>query len=199
MDAAMSEEDRQRFTALIYLSNGTEPVVYSRVRGGTLYTVDTGKKITAIGAHVLMPNHFHLLVKETSKNGITEFMRRLTTAYSMYFNKRHERVGPLFQGTFKAEHLDTDEYLKYMFAYIHLNPVTLVEAKWKEEGIKNPKRAKEYLSEYKHSSFLDYSGNSRKENVTLSKNEFPEYFSEANDFEKFIQDWLLYKVEPRTK
>lgn len=64
------------------------------------------------------------------------------TAYTMYFNKKYERTGSLFQGTFKAEHLDRDEYLKYIFTYIHLNPIKLIDPKWRENGIKNSTIAK---------------------------------------------------------
>src|SRR3989344_539186 len=70
---------------------------------------DVGEKKVAIIAYVLMPNHFHLLVKEITAGGTSDFMEKLLTGYAMYFNKKYERVGPLFQGTFKAEHADRDE------------------------------------------------------------------------------------------
>ena len=59
----------------------------------------------------------------------------------MYFNKRYERTGGLFEGTFKATHANDDEYLKYLFAYIHLNSVKLIEPDWKENGIKDKNAA----------------------------------------------------------
>lgn len=195
----ITNKDYKRFLSLLYLSNGTQPIVYNRVRGGTLYETDIGEKLVAIGAYVLMPNHFHLLIKETSEKGITEFMRKLTTAYSMYFNKINDRVGPLFQGTFKAEYVDNDEYLKYLFAYIHLNPIKLIESKWKEEGIKNLGRSQDYLDEYAFSSFQDFCGIERKEKTILSTEVFPGYFVERQTFKNFIKDMLMYEVEPRTK
>jgi putative transposase len=73
-------------------------------------------------AYCLMPNHFHFLVKQNTKDGITKLMRQLTTAYSMYFNKRYNRIGPLFQGIFKACPVESDEYLLHLSRYIHLNP-----------------------------------------------------------------------------
>lgn len=194
----LNDKDRNRFQSLLYLCNGNVPVVYRLIQGGTLYKTDIGKRLIAIGAYVLMPNHFHLLVKETSENGITEFMRKLTTAYSMYFNKTHDRVGPLFQGTFKAEHIDKDEHLKYLFAYIHLNPIKLIESKWKEEGIKNLGRSQDYLEEYAFSSFQDLCGTERKEGAILSTKVFPEYFGENKSFKSFIKDALTYKVEHST-
>lgn len=192
----LSTDDKNRFQALLYLCNGKDPVVYRLVQGETLYSHDVGKKITAIGAYVLMPNHFHLVLKETEENGITDFLRKLTTAYTMYFNKKYERVGPLFQGVFKAEHLDTDEYLKYQFAYTHLNPVKLLQNDWRESGIKNMQAASNYLDAYQYSSYLCHIGIRRNEKAILSLDEFPEYFSENGSFKSFIGDWIQYKASP---
>lgn len=191
----LDNKDRERFQALLFLCNGTKPVVYRLVQGLTLYQTDVGEKIVAVGAYKLMPNHTHLLIKEVSENGITEFMQKVNTAYSMYFNKKYERVGPLFQGAFGAEHITRDEHLKYLFAYIHLNLIKLIEPKWKEEGIKNLERAKKYLENYSFSSYLSYCGKTRKEDTILSKKEFPDYFSEKHDFEDFINDFLTLNAE----
>lgn len=191
-----SDVDKKRFQALLYLCNGDKPVVYRFVQGSTLYKTDVGNKSVAIGAYVLMPNHFHLLVKETSENGITEFMRRLTTAYTMYFNKKYKRVGPLFQGTFKAEYVDEDKYLKYLFSYIHLNPIKLFDKNWKGDGIKDKHGAQKYLAQYKFSSYNDYAGTEGEQSRILSQSEFPQYFEKFNDFKSFLDFWLMYKVEP---
>lgn len=71
----------------------------------------------------LMPNHFHLLIKQKSRNSIELFMRSLATKYSTYFNKKYDRVGTLFQGPYKAVLVDNDNYLLHLSRYIHLNPV----------------------------------------------------------------------------
>lgn len=70
----------------------------------------------------LMPNHFHLLLKQTEKNGISRFMIRLCTAYAMYFNKKYKRVGHLFQDQYKGILILDDNYLLHLSRYIHLNP-----------------------------------------------------------------------------
>jgi putative transposase len=69
-----------------------------------------------------MPNHFHLLIKQKKDHGIVSLMHALGIAYSMYFNKKYDRVGSLFQGRFKAKLVDEDDYLLYLSKYIHLNP-----------------------------------------------------------------------------
>jgi putative transposase len=73
-------------------------------------------------AFCLMPNHFHLLLYQRSERAISDFMRGLSTSYVGYFNKRHHRVGHLFQDIFKASHIDEDAYWQHISRYIHLNP-----------------------------------------------------------------------------
>jgi len=69
----------------------------------------------------LMPNHFHLLLKQNTEDGVTKLLKRLATAYVMYFNKKYNRLGPLFQNIFKACLVETDAYLLHLSRYIHLN------------------------------------------------------------------------------
>jgi putative transposase len=70
-------------------------------------------------AYCLMPNHFHFLVHQTPAETIDRFMNSLCTRYSMYFNKRNKRVGPLFQGVYKAVVVETEEQLLHLSRYIH--------------------------------------------------------------------------------
>jgi putative transposase len=73
-------------------------------------------------AYGLMPNHFHLIIKQGKKESMEKFVKSLSTRYSMYFNKAHERVGPLFQGVYKAVYIENENYLLHLSRYIHLNP-----------------------------------------------------------------------------
>jgi putative transposase len=81
-------------------------------------------KISLI-AYCLMPNHFHLAIKQYEIDSMTNFLRALATRYSMYFNKRYARVGSLFQGRYKAVLIDNDMQLLYLTKYIHRNPLAL--------------------------------------------------------------------------
>lgn len=73
-------------------------------------------------AYCLLPNHFHLLIKQSNKSSMESFMRSVITRYSMYFNKRYHRVGKLFQGHYKACSVTDENYLLHLTRYIHLNP-----------------------------------------------------------------------------
>lgn len=188
----LTQGDRNRFERLLYLANGTERFVYRDVENKELKDIDRGEPLVAIAAWVLIPNHFHILVKEITEGGTSAFMEKLCTGYSSYFNKRHDRVGPLFQGRYKSQHVESDTHLKYLFAYIHLNPLKLVDSAWKGKKSINAIKAKKFISEYKHSSYLSYIDTNREENILLTKSEFPEYFSEKKDFEDFHTDFLTF-------
>lgn len=99
---------------------------YTSLQGGSLQSIPWRRKnyqseIELI-AYCLIPNHFHLLLKQNSKNSMEKFMRSLATRYSMYFNKKYNRVGKLFQGHYKASLVLEDPYLLHLTRYIHLNP-----------------------------------------------------------------------------
>ena len=70
----------------------------------------------------LMPNHYHLTLKQLIENGITDFLHRIGTAFTKYFNIRQDRTGRLFEGTFKAISVDSDEQLLHLTRYQHINP-----------------------------------------------------------------------------
>lgn len=182
-------EDKKRFTRLLFVCNGGNPVVYKTIQGRPLDEIETGEKLVAIGAYCLMPNHFHLLVKEINDGGIVKFMSKLLTAYSSYFNKKYERTGALFGSQFKSTHLDSDPYLKYIYSYIHLNPLKIFDPKWKEKNL-DQTDIENFLNHYTFSSWNDYVGKNREEKIILNKDVFPEYFIDSAGFRNNLLDWL---------
>lgn len=92
--------------------------------------------------YVLMPNHMHLLARQKTQTPIYKFMSSLHTSYSIYFNKKHNHVGHLFQDRFKQVIVTSGEQLLYLTKYIHRNPV--------EAGITNT------ISDYPWSSYHEY-------------------------------------------
>ena len=188
------KEDYKRFVGLLYACNqqGNLKVDDLKKDQGLFSVIRIGI-IIGIGAYVLMPNHFHILFTEREEGGISRFMQKLTTAYVMYYNKKYKRTGALFEGKFKAQHSDNDIYLKYLFSYIHLNPVKLIQPDWKENGIRDKNEIIKFLTSYKYSSFLDYLGEQRVENKILDTTYFPEYFPTKKSFISEILDWINFK------
>lgn len=124
-------------------------------------------------SYCLMGNHFHLLVylkNEATTFGI--FMQSVLTAYTMYFNKRHGRVGTLFQGVFKASRILNDTYLLHITRYIHMNPRT--------------------YRTYYYSSLREYLG--KRETTWLSHSRVLSLFSGAGDYLTFLEDFVDYKA-----
>lgn len=192
----IDDSDYRRFLILLYLCNNTSPVSTRDLldKGLTfeeMLNIERKQILVDIGAYCLMNNHIHLLVKTKQENGLPRFMQKLFTGYTMYFNKKYERTGSLFESSFKANLADKNEYLKYLFAYIHLNPVKLIEPNWKEKGIKNFDKARLFLKNYPWSSYSVYIGE-KKNDAILNKENFPEYFCESKEFDDFINDWLSF-------
>lgn len=127
-------------------------------------------------AYSLMPNHFHLLLQQRTSVAITNFMQRVLTAYSMYFNRRYERVGSLFQGRFQAKEVTNDSYLLHLTRYIHRNPV---EAKITK--IQN-------LDKFKWGSYPNYLG--VVESGWVKPKAILDYFSSVEnkkDYKSFVE------------
>lgn len=128
-------------------------------------------------AYCLMPNHFHLLVKNLSQRGIERFMRAMGTNYTMYFNRKYERVGPLCQGIYKAVLIETNEQLVYTSKYIHRNPKTISLARV------GP------LQEYSYSSYPNYLG--KRDQDWIDIDEILAFFSNAmptNSYQAFVEE-----------
>ena len=181
----LDKDDYERFIKLLYICNSNlnfkfnHSVVEQNIDAFDLYRETP---IIEILSWVVLPNHFHLIVTfkgsnflKENYNPISEFMRKLSTAYVMYFNKKYKRTGSLFEGKFKSKYIDKENYFQYLFSYIHLNPIKLIQPNWKEEGIKNKKIAHNFLINYKYSSAIDFMGIKRKEGKIISKNSIPGY------------------------
>lgn len=136
-----------------------------------------GEKLVEIICFALMPNHFHLLLQQIKEHGISIFLSKSVNSYTRYVNTKLERQGDLFQGVFKALHLETDEQLLHLSRYIHLNPV--VSYLVKESA----------LSDYPWSSFPDYL---RGQPSFLKLEPVLFQFPSPKDYQKFVFDQIDY-------
>ncbi len=123
-------------------------------------------------AYCLMPNHFHLLIKQLDECSMTEFMRSISNAYVAYFNKKYKRVGSLFQGTYKAVLVDKDEYLVHLSRYIHMNPLEIDRD----------------LEKYPHSSYQYYL-NIKNRPSWFDPAIVLEQFKTPKKYQKFVEDY----------
>jgi len=208
--------DYSRFMLLLYLCNTTENIQLNQLfrdikrkkektkskitESDVLKLYELPKKdlLVSICAHSLMPNHFHLILQEIREGGISTFMQKLLTAYSMYFNIKNKRSGSLFMKPFRSKYIKNEHYFMYLLGYLHLNQVKLIDPKWKENGITDLSKIKDFLSKYKYSSIHDYLAgfkNSRPEFAIIDTKSIPDYFSSSHEFEDFLDSWLTYSSE----
>jgi putative transposase len=183
----LDDEDYDRFVKLLYICNSKNnfnfrnSIIRNKINA---FDFERGNPLVSIVGWVLMPNHFHIILishrsdlGEMDYNPITEFMRKVSTAYVMYFNKKYSKTGSLFEGKFKSKHIGDENYFNYIFSYIHLNPIKLIQPNWKEKGILNKSKAEDFLEKYKYSSFQDYFGLKRKQDNIIDHNSIPEYLN----------------------
>jgi putative transposase len=127
-------------------------------------------------AYCLMPNHFHLLINQNDSKSINFFMRSLATKYVRYFNKRHRRIGPVFQGVYKAVLVETERQFLYLTKYIHRNPLDILPTRRVLEG-------------YKYSSYPNYL--QKFSQSWVDTEDILSYFSKTNagqSYQNFVEE-----------
>ncbi len=206
-----NDDDYRRFVKLLFVCNSIKQINFRDdiiEKGIEAWDFDRGETLVSIGAWVLMPNHFHIYLtfpeipedglrgEPERENNISVFIRKLCTAYSKYINTKYERTGSLFEGRFKSVHVADDVQAKYLFSYINLNPIKLIQPNWRESGIKEKNKTLKFLEEYKYSSYLDLLGTRRSENAILNIQPFPKYFPTRKDFQNEIFEWIKFPRRP---
>jgi len=121
----------------------------------------------------LMPNHFHLLLRQRQENGITRFMGDLQNSYVRYYNIKNNRKGPLFESQYKAIRISSEEQLLHVSRYIHLNPYSGYVVKNVNE-----------LIDYEWSSFKEYLNLANQE--LCNKNIILNRFNNSKEYKQFV-------------
>lgn len=204
-DIFLSDGDRWRFLQGMYLFNDeatSTNLLYrleqekGKMHFGILreYMKQAGvvrKPLVRIMADCLKPNHFHVLVEEIQKDGISRFMQKLGTGYVKYFNRKYERVGPLFQGVYKAVEIARDEQLHYIVAYINvINPGQELEPELKAVA-QDPEEILRFVEQYPWSTHLEYLG--KRDSIILDKGIAGELFPSPASYRKFVSDIIRGK------
>jgi len=175
-----SEDDSERFLQILYLANSAGTLHRSNLSQRTteeIIAIPRREPLVSVGAYCLMPNHFHLLLKEIVEGGIVKFMQKLGTAYTMYFNTKNGRTGNLFMKPFRSRHVGEDLYFQHVVNYIHCNPAELFEPGWKKSVVRNMDRLEKQLRAFRYSSFSDFTGEKRPLAAILARDAFDVYRS----------------------
>jgi len=138
------------------------------------------EKTIELAAYCLMPNHFHLLIRSIERDSMPRFMRSLATRYSMYFNKKYDRVGSLFQGPYKAVMIEQENQFLWITKYIHRNPLSLSPT----------------LIDYPYSSYPNYLNQIHQ--TWIHPENILTYFSQTNPrltYQVFVEEPLAHQQE----
>ena len=173
----LETEDFERFLQSIREFNSQRPIgslFENSFRDKTKLGNRVAKLVDIVG-YCLNPNHFHLILKQRLDGGVSEFMHRLGSGYTQYFNIKHKRSGSLFQGKFKAIHVDSNEYLLHLSAYVNLN---------NRVHHVNDRSSKSSWGEY-----LGDNGNTRVKDIILKQ------FQNSSEYKKFAESSLRNILE----
>lgn len=134
------------------------------------YPISLKEKIVTIVSYLLMPNHYHFILCQNQDNGIQKFTQKISNSFAHYFNIKYKNTGPVFERRFRAIHIENNEQLIYLSAYIHLNPVTSYLVERPED--------------YKYSSYKIYTGEEKSDIVDPSV--VLNQFSSREAYKKFV-------------
>ena len=174
------ERDYDRFLQTIYYYQFDNLKFRFSLRGSPLNEdYRHNQKIVEIICYCLMPNHFHLLVRQLKDDGTQKFMQRILNSYTKYFNTKNKRVGPLLQGAFKAVPVETDEQLVHVTRYIHLNPFT--------SGLTKD------VNTYPFSSYHEFT--EFESNPLCNSQQILRLFKNKQDYQEFVEGHADYSRE----
>lgn len=175
----LDDRDYKRFLKILkYYQYAEAKRSFSKLTNEDLKNAQRGEKIVEIISYCLMPNHFHLLIKQVKDKGISDFIRKISNGYTRYFNTKYRRIGPLFQGPYKAVMVESDEQLTHLSRYIHLNPKVSFLVK--------------DLNSYPWSSYTDYIG--LENNDLVNKEEILGFFKDQKSYENFVLEQADYGI-----
>ena len=145
--------------------------------------------LVTILAYTLMPNHFHLLLKEVKEGGIPTFMNKLGKGMTQYANAKYRQRGSMFQGPYRSKVVEDDLYFKSAGMYIMVKNVFELYPSGLRGALRNFEKAYTWALSYKYSSFPDYNG--QKDNLVINKELLGELFPTPEDFKTFAKDYIL--------
>ncbi|MDP2631985.1 MAG: transposase [Candidatus Uhrbacteria bacterium] len=186
--------DFLRFYQSLFLFNDAkfsvtgDPVdKFVRLAVPEMYDFDQDPFVSVL-AFIIMPNHFHLYVRQEMDNGIERFLHKISLGYAKYHNLKYKRTGPLYEGRYKAFHVDNEAHYIHVPRYIHLNGLDGTGIQWRDGLVTDWEDALRQLDNYRWSSHHVYMG--RKQEIAVVDEDFVlELFSSPEEYVEFLKSW----------
>lgn len=151
---------------------------------------ERGERLVDVLCYAIMPNHYHLLLKERQKKGISSFIHKCNISVAKYINIKNNRSGPLFESLFKSKYITTNDYLLHLSLYIHLNPLDfLIGKQWREHRMRNWDQIKKELINYPYSSLKNFLDVNHEDKIISGKEIITDQFKNTKEYELFLQEW----------
>jgi putative transposase len=190
----LNQKDYLRFIHNLYDFNSVENADQSYYRRRQLTDVarPSSEELVNVLCWSLLPNHPHIMAMEKFDGGISLFSKKIFGGYTKYFNKQNKRDGVLLQGRSKIILLTEDKHFLYLPFYVHLNPLDLFQPNWRENGIKDVKKAMQFLENYRWSNYRDIIkiGNGEFSKSSNKKLFFEMFNTNEKRYKKDLTEWL---------
>ncbi len=187
--------DYHRFIESLYLFNdvtfrnfGGDPLLRDTILSSHEVFAQDRVPLVDIVSYCLMPNHFHLLLRQRQDDGVSKFLHKLGMGYAKYFNLRNNRKGSLFESTFGAKHVEHESHLIHLPRYIHFNALDLFGIHWRGSRIENWERAFDVLARYRWSSHHEYMGFTNDLPI-IDQDAVRDIFKDPADYSTFLREW----------
>ncbi|MBI2475919.1 MAG: hypothetical protein HYV67_01605 [Candidatus Taylorbacteria bacterium] len=196
--------DKQRFLKLLYYFNDTYTPQYWEQEITTnghndppvFYRPSKWKErepLVMVVSYCLIPNHFHLLLKEIIEGGISLFMQKIGNSMVGHYNQKYRAVGSLFQGSYKGKRIDSDEYLRYVAVYIMVKNSLEMYPGGIKKAYREFDKAFEWAEKNPYTSLGHYTG-VLKTNI-IEANLLGEIFENRRELKEFSKDVICGRLE----
>ena len=199
-----NEDDLWRLRANLFYLNSDQPMLdnwmYDVTKAGGLRSLawpsswEPRVPIVSVLAFTLMPNHFHLFLKETVDGGVAKFMHRISMSYSKYINKKYDESGSLFEGTYKSRIIDDENDFKNLATYIMVKNTFELYPGGLKLACKNFELGYVHALKYPFSSLRDYDDVTQPSPI-IDRELLGELFDEPGSFKDFAKDCISHRLD----
>ncbi|MBI2610868.1 transposase [Candidatus Kaiserbacteria bacterium] len=194
------DADRRRFTRLLYYLNDEHQSEFWELDVKNVKNLEWPKQwprrrpLVSILAWTLMPNHFHLILKEIQAGGISRFMQRICGSMSRHFNEKYDEKGSIFQGAYRSRTIDTDRYLRWAIAYVLVKNVFEMYPRGYARAAGEFEKAWKWgTNSYRFSSLSDYV--SGQPSPIIERELLKDFFISPADFKACARDMVTSRLE----